>query len=165
MNTKIKSELPYDSRKIGNRLIQISNQNGKAMSILRLIKLTYMAHGWTLAITDEPLVNEYVQAWKYGPVIPTVYFSFRPIGVYDLKTYHFVKDTEIDSATDDILDMVYDMYKDASAYQLSALTHIPGGPWHRAYKPNELGTIIPNEWITEHFKNKLKRAQYAEINA
>jgi uncharacterized phage-associated protein len=25
----------------------------------------------------QPLINEYFEAWDYGPVIPTVYYEFR----------------------------------------------------------------------------------------
>ena len=58
---------PYDSRQVANSLIAIANRHDQSMSIMRLLKLAYMAHGWALAIIDEPLVNDYVQAWRYGP--------------------------------------------------------------------------------------------------
>ena len=43
---------PYDSRQIANSLIKISNERGVPMSIMRVLKLAYMAHGWALAIFD-----------------------------------------------------------------------------------------------------------------
>lgn len=129
------------------------------MSIMRVLKLSYMAHGWALAIFDEPLVNDYVQAWRYGPVIPSIYYSFRPHGVYNLQPIPLVREIDIDDDTDDLIAIVYALYEDLSANQLSALTHIKGGPWHTKYERGKRRIIIPNEMIAEHFKNKLERSR------
>ncbi|MCY3769933.1 MAG: DUF4065 domain-containing protein [Gammaproteobacteria bacterium] len=150
---------PYDTRLTANRLIEISGQHGEPMSIMRLLKLAYMAHGWTLAIIDAPLVNENVQAWRYGPVIPSIYYSFRPYGAYNMGPIPVVGNAEIDEETDGVLEAVCDLYKDVSTNRLTALTHIKGGPWHRTYKPNVRHLIIPNKIIAEHFKDKLRRSQ------
>ena len=155
---KLTTSLPYDSRQIANELITIANQHDQSMSIMRLLKLSYMAHGWTLAIVDEPLVNDYVQAWRYGPVIPSIYYAFRPHGVYGLQKIRMVKEQIIDDKTCDLMNAVYKMYLNLSDGQLSQLTHIRGGPWHKTYRPGKLGIVIPNGLISEHFKDKLERA-------
>ncbi len=130
------------------------------MSIMRLLKLTYMAHGWTLAIIEKPLVNDYVQAWRYGPVIPSIYYAFRPFGIYRLDPIQLVQESAIDSEIDSLLASVYKLYRNLNANQLSALTHIEGGPWHATYVPNRRNIIIPNDLISVHFKNKLKRSKH-----
>jgi len=158
MNTQ-ENALPYDSRQIANCLIEISDRRNQSMSIMRLLKLAYMSHGWTLAIYDEPLVNDYVQAWRYGPVIPSIYYAFRPFGVYGLKAIPIVKEETIDSDDYDFIEAVYDLYKDLSGTRLSQLTHILGGPWHKTYEPGKLGIVIPNELISDHFKDKLARIE------
>ena len=39
------------------------------ISPMKVIKLSYLAHGWYLAFTDNnTLVNEDVEAWDHGPV-------------------------------------------------------------------------------------------------
>ena len=153
---------PYDSRQIANNLIKISNKRGAPMSIMRVLKLAYMTHGWALAVFDAPLVNDYVQAWRYGPVIPSIYYSFRPYGVYDLTPIPLVEESDIDDETDALIDIVYALYEHLSANQLSALTHIKGGPWHTKYEHGKRGIIIPNEMIAEHFRDKLERSKNSE---
>ena len=44
------------------------------------MKRVYIAHGFSLAINKESLLDkrfDKVEAWKYGPVIPSVYHSFK----------------------------------------------------------------------------------------
>ncbi len=149
----------YDSRQIANHLISIAGEHDDSMSIMRLLKLAYMAHGWVLAIFDEPLVNDYVQAWKYGPVIPTIYYAFRPLGVYNLPKVPILKEPEINDEIYGLMDAVYGLYEGLSDGQLTQLTHLRGGPWHQMYKPGELGIVIPNELISEHFKSKHERSK------
>ena len=153
------TNLPYDSRQIANHLITIANERGHTMSIMRLLKLAYMTHGWTLAIFDEPLVNDYVQAWKYGPVIPIIYYTFRPHGVYNLPKVSIPKEPQTSKEICELMGVVFTLYEDLSDGQLTQLTHLPRGPWHRMYKPGELGIVIPNELISEHFKSKYERSK------
>ncbi|QLH42366.1 MAG: DUF4065 domain-containing protein [Coxiellaceae bacterium] len=47
---------------------------------MKLAKLIYVAHGWSLALNDVPLIDEAVQAWKFGPVIESVYHEFKHFG-------------------------------------------------------------------------------------
>ena len=44
------------------------------MTPLQVIKTAYIAHGYSL---DVPLVREKAQAWRYGPVFPSLYFALR----------------------------------------------------------------------------------------
>lgn len=53
----------------------------KNISHLKLQKLVYISHGWYLGIFDKPLItDEYVEAWKYGPVFPSLYHEFKMFG-------------------------------------------------------------------------------------
>ena len=157
--TSQKTRLPCDSRQIANHLITFANEHGDQISIMRLLKLAYMAHGWSLAIFDEPLVNDYVQAWKYGPVIPTIYYAFRPYGVYGLNKIPMIREQTLGEEVCELMKSVYGIYQKLSDRQLTQLTHILGGPWHKVYKPGKLGIVIPNDLISQHFKSKIERSE------
>ena len=47
---------------------------------MKVLKLVYMAHGFNLAITDDPLINDRVEAWKFGPVIRPLYGKLKQFG-------------------------------------------------------------------------------------
>lgn len=153
---------PYDSRHVANVIIDTANEMGREVSIMRLLKLAYMAHGWNLALHKEPLVNDYVQAWRYGPVIPSIYFSFRPHGIYNLPRIELPHEPETEDYVHILIRRVHITYENMNDARLSRLTHIEGGPWHTCYKPGIHGIIIPNELIEEHFSGKIRRFRNRE---
>ncbi len=65
---------------IANYFVRKSLDSGIPVTPMKLVKLVYVAHGWYLGLTGEPLIAEGVQAWKYGPVVPSVYDKFKMYG-------------------------------------------------------------------------------------
>jgi uncharacterized phage-associated protein len=47
-------------------------EEGDATSNLKLQKLLYYAQGLHLALYNEPLSKGRIEAWKHGPVVPSV---------------------------------------------------------------------------------------------
>ncbi len=50
-------------------LAQTSEDAGDLISNLKLQKLLYYAQGFHLALYDEPLFPEAIEAWTHGPVL------------------------------------------------------------------------------------------------
>ncbi|WP_347264828.1 type II toxin-antitoxin system antitoxin SocA domain-containing protein, partial [Nitrobacter sp.] len=63
----------HDSLTIANRFLEIATEKGDTLTPMQLLKLVYIAHGWMLGLYGVPLIVDEVQAWKYGPVIPSLY--------------------------------------------------------------------------------------------
>lgn len=147
---------PYDGKLIANHSIKIANEDGRQMSIMRLLKLVYMAHGWSLATLDRPLIDDRIEAWQYGPVIPAVYYAFRPQGIYNLSSVP-VFPRELESGVESLLRKTYHMYRQESDIQLSKLTHNRGGPWYVTYHRDGEFSEIPDSLIKTHYLDKLKR--------
>jgi len=57
---------------VANYFIKKSQDDGIAVTPMQLVKLVYIAHGWHLGLHHSQLLTESIQAWKYGPVIPSV---------------------------------------------------------------------------------------------
>ena len=66
----------YPSRAIANYLIENSPHG---LDPLQVMKLACIAHGFTLGLYDRPLLEDDVEAWKYGPVVRRIY-AFIPGG-------------------------------------------------------------------------------------
>lgn len=58
---------------------------GLELSNLKLQKLLYYCQGKYLEMYRVPLFQEDIEAWKYGPVVPNVYFNFKHFGDLDIR--------------------------------------------------------------------------------
>ena len=67
----------YDSGTVANHFLRLARQQGKSLTPMQLLKLVYIAHGWSLGLYGLPLVRDEIQAWQYGPVIPNLYNRIR----------------------------------------------------------------------------------------
>ena len=47
---------------IANYFIDLSS---KGLTLMQLLKLSYISHGFTLAFLDKPLADEYAEAWTH----------------------------------------------------------------------------------------------------
>ena len=59
-----------DSPTVANAFVDVADH---LMTQMKLHKLTYIAHGWHLAIFGEPLVADAAEAWDNGPVFPLMW--------------------------------------------------------------------------------------------
>lgn len=179
MALRIKDGYSFKADAVANEFLVIP---GAANSVtpMKLQKLVYFAHGWYLGLTDMPLVAEPIQAWKYGPVIQSIYREFkgfgsdfisrlardvRPVGDDDVEECTpRVADTAVDAPfVTDLISRMWKLYGKHTAAELSTMTHQAGTPWHTIYsKFNRNGQIysgidIPNELIRDYFKKQLRK--------
>jgi uncharacterized phage-associated protein len=100
-----------------------------------------------------PLFVNRIEAWQYGPVIPDVYSAFRGQGI-DVKKPVQVPQWNVKQEDESLLEDVYRIYGALSPFQLSDLTHVPGGPWDIATKTGGNYAPIPNDLIRQHYEAK-----------
>ena len=150
--------MTYDARQIANWFIERAAKDKRVLSIMSLLKLTYIAHGWNLEMRSEPLISNRIEAWRYGPVIPEVYRSFRHQGINPKQPdASFPSPTE--AADVGFLEQIYGIYGSLDAFRLSELTHEAGGPWETASKLGGAFAEIPNDLILGHYVHKRRLAK------
>ena len=148
---------------IANYFIKKSNYT---LSLMQILKLSYISHGFKLGLSEKPLSKELAQAWQYGPVFPGIYHEFKwqpGKMIKKLGTGENDLDIPIESDFDyddkKIMDVVYEIYGDFSGEKLSALTHKEGTPWYKSYYESDspgkdfYGVSIPNKEIQEYYKS------------
>ena len=91
----------------------------------------------------------------------------RPIarGDYGAGCFHERSGEKVDGRFTDtqqhLLEEIFRIYGEFEAFQLSALTHKEGTPWHKVYRQmNRRSGAIPDDIIKEHFL-ELKRGRPA----
>ena len=139
-----------DSIALANYFIERSQSEGEDITVLKLIKLVYIAHGYLLALMEKSYLNaryDRVEAWKFGPVIPTVYHTFKykannPITekgyvcILENNEPKFVVPT-VDPSANAVLDFVWKRYGKMSSSDLVSLLHEKGTPWSYCYKEGQ----------------------------
>lgn len=154
---------------IARYIINKCHENDFLISNLKLQKLLYFAQGYSLALNDEPLFKEEIEAWDFGPVVPEVYREFKMFGaneIPEIKTYYdtnFDSDTFLEEVefTTDIFSEVQKVIMDAvikqlgrfSANRLVTITH-EQAPWINSYSKNS-PSIISKKDIKTYFKGYL----------
>jgi len=149
----------FGAREIANKLLQLANARDISLTSMQLIKLVYLAHGWSLVMFDEPIVGNTPQAWQYGPVYPVIYKSVKKSGSSPVTDMIAKKDTgevyfpeDISQQRLNFLSSILHSYGNKPAFELSSITHKKGTPWYKTY--HEIGKYqdIPIDFMRGHFQ-------------
>ena len=111
-----------------------------------------------------------MEAWQYGPVFPSVYYSFKQYGSHPIerktKVFDFSKigisdDIEItptltDSDEKAVCDFVWKKYGIYTDSSLVSILHANGTPWKRMFAQGE-NVIIPDTLTKKHYKHVVEK--------
>ena len=135
---------------------------------LKLQKLVYIALGWYTVYEDSDLYPDRIEAWRYGPVIPSLYYRFNGFENQYIKTRKIEKNLHVFCPDGEIqlplaieentfikgfLDAIFNVYIEKPAHELVDLTHGKATPWDKVYVPNAK-VEIPKSLIRDYY-NKL----------
>lgn len=157
---------------IANFFIIRGTENECPPTQMKLQKLVYFAHGWHLGIYETPLVDETFEAWKYGPVIPSLYKVFMDYGTdpitqvgtipaltADMKIQRLAPPINEFIKLKQFLERIQEVYGKWNGTQLASLTEQPDTPWAKirmATGNKSKNNTIPNQLLINYFKNKYK---------
>lgn len=162
----------YTPQHVANYFLDKAEAENKSLSPLKLLKLVYIAYGWYKAIKDESLFKEKIEAWKHGPVIPSIYHEFKHFGYGPITsravTVDYSEDSpskmqfltphipESDEDTNFILDKVWRSYSAFPAMALRDMTHKDNTPWSRVYRDGVRGIPLNDDDIREHYVGRIR---------
>lgn len=145
----------YDVITIADSILKIAKQQGKRLTPMQLMKLVYIAHGWSLGLRGQDLFADRIEAWKFGPVIPELYHATKRWGREPIPLDKVTGDMEVDPSTEAFLRDVFSKYGHMDGIRLSNLTHKPGTPWQQVYREGSFGREIPDDLIRRHYEQLL----------
>lgn len=156
---------------VANYFIDLAQKSNTSITQLGLMKRVYIAYGFCLAMLDKSILDERfdrVEAWRYGPVIPSVYHSFKlyrekPITektvIMDWDDQkgeaHYVTPELEDEDVKKIVEFVWNRYRGFTDSDMVSLTHREGTPWSSCYVPG-MNAVIPDSF-TKLYYQKLVR--------
>jgi len=154
-----KPPLSKQLQKVSDYFIALSNSTESLITNLKLQKLVYYAQSWHLALYGEPLFDEDFEAWVHGPVIPTLYntyrdFKWNPILRDDLNDKSLIElAKEINH--DEFLEAIVDEYFRMGAFALEKSTHSED-PWidarHGLPADAPCNEIITKDSLVKYYK-------------
>ncbi len=168
MTENMQNEKPREHAGISPSLVaeELLNQRkdrGGSLTPLQLIKMVYLCQGWALGVTNTVLFEEDIEAWQYGPVIPSIYYAYREFGkksipYENIQAYPLGGDSanaitaEHTTLLEKTVKLVLDIYGGLTGPQLSNLTHQNKTPWQKVYQTGLRNQTIDKESIKEHFQ-------------
>lgn len=156
----------HDSRAIANIFVDKAQSAGVRLTIMPLIQYVYLAHGWTLGYTGEPLIKDPVEAWTLGPVVPAVYEAFYDQGVIiGKKATNWLGmrySAQLNEDEDEIVNLVSEKCRDVSSYQLHDLTRGANTPW-RKYEGEHFHPPIPTDEIRDYYRERVRQLQLQKV--
>ena len=130
-------------------IITKCTNDGLSISNLKLQKILYYIQKEYLKLQGTPAFPDDIEAWKFGPVIPNVYYSFCGFGAMPItRTYSIPAD--FSSSDQEIIDPIVESKRCLPPWDLVSQTHSPGGAWDQTFK-NGAGNrrIIPIDVIQQ----------------
>ena len=153
MPTKKKHDDRVNAISVANYLLD----KGVKITPIQLVNLVYLCHAWHLAYGRGPLLLDQPQAWKYGPVVPSVYFAVRHFGNSPIKgnIYEGGAATPLTDSQTEVIDSVFEGYRDWDGLQLADLTHRSHTPWDKVWRKNGRNALIPDAVLRSHYAEKM----------
>lgn len=167
---------PYLPTSLANSFLELGFDADVPVDPMKIQKLLFFSHGYYLSLTGSPLTKEPFQAWRLGPVIPSLYHRLKQFGGSPITEYAQIYDAERadfrrvpvprkDKGYDFVRDFVWESYGKDDSLDLSRLTHRKGWAWKRTIdaNPEILGPQIPDKEILKDFKDLISDEERQEF--
>jgi uncharacterized phage-associated protein len=125
---------------VADHLIALSEQQGEPFSNSKVQCLLYYSQAWHLAIYDECLFNDDIEAWPNGPTVASVYRHFKTPARSNKPG------TVLEPAVRDHLEKIVHRYGSRTAGELEHLVQTEA-PWIIARQrcPIDQGMIVQED--------------------
>lgn len=131
---------------VANFILDVANCNKISVDNMKLQKVMYYLQGEWLAHYSVPLFPSDIVAWKFGPAIPKVHYTFSGFGIDDLvkhrKKWHL---NNLYLAEIDYMEKIAFRYLKYDKKILIRMS-ISESPWLKA---THNGTIIDGETVID----------------
>ena len=158
--TSSRTKSPYTASDVAKYFIYLASQavvgdkgEREGITNLKLQKILYFAQAYYLAKLGRPLFKDPIEAWTYGPVVPTVYQAYRR---HKSDPIMSDKDTTTLSAEDkEQLKKIWDSFGGYSASRLVDIAHAHE-PWKKAFESDS--KEISHAVLADYYRPLLNKA-------
>jgi len=146
-----------NAKKIADFILCFCAKHGDLITNLKLQKLLYYSQAWHLAIRDEPLFDDPIEAWIHGPVQPAIYHAFKKHGLTAIPAPIDLGD--LGGEPRKVVIDVLRAYGRFSAFDLEGITHREL-PWKNARRGIARNVpchnVISHDDMRAYYRKRLK---------
>ena len=136
-----------------NFFITIMQDDEERLTNKKINKLLYFVQGHSFLRLGHQFFDEDIQAWDHGPVVPSIYHTFKVCGFEPIS-----EPTEtLPEFTKEEAALLIDVAREYGKYTGAALereTHKKGTPWQEYYVEGVKNIVIPKKVIEKYFLNR-----------
>ena len=149
-----------------NYLVYLMSDSFDDLTNMKVNKLLYLSQGYYLRKYGKTLFDDPIEAWDHGPVIPSVYSTYKEFGDKPITTYDAARAKQVPEEAREIFLQVARKYGERTAAALRRMTHVAGSPWAKVYQEGQAHVVIPVPLILSYFQKQgdieLPEASFAE---
>ncbi|NWN45674.1 Panacea domain-containing protein [Candidatus Phytoplasma pruni] len=152
---------PLNVLDVASYIVEYAKKNKITdLTNMKLQKLVYYSHAQYLIENNyNPLIDNPIEAWPYGPVIPDLYFYCRQFKYDPVESIEYENKKKLNENHIKVIDNVLNAYSSWTAKQLSEKTHSET-PWQKAFQDDRdySQNVITNQAIYSfYFKQYQKK--------
>lgn len=130
--------MTYSARAVANTVIELATKHGiRDLSPMKLQCLLFFIQSWHLKLYNQPLFDDLIERWNYGPMVRDVYNEFQTFGSSPITSFAtdalgyqpFIQDH--DTMSKELIKRIFDVYGKFSASQLSNMTRMQDTAWSK----------------------------------
>lgn len=159
-------------------------QRAPDLSPTMVHELVYLAHGWHLGQTGQPLISSAIAAFRDGVMIPELrekgFWGTRRVeemlSVLDpTESSVTIMQSQVPEVTKDdpamtIIEWIWNTYGALTPFQLNNLAREPGSPWDKVWnhpqrtreEPYDIPQPLIEKWFSAEVKIQRQRRRGAE---
>lgn len=143
--------MPAWSDEIAAALVHEAARRGLRLDQLQLQALVYIAHGWRLVLSSEPLTGDRPVITSFGPEYERLANALRGCGVAAVERRDLppLSSSILNQEERELISSIIDTHATLDAAQLAAVTCEENSPWRRRLADG-LGREIGHHEIRRH---------------
>ena len=127
----------YNPIYVSNNFLIRSFKQRTPITSMKIQKMLYFLYKDYLQEIGVSLFSERFSTWKYGPVLESVYYTYKIFGANSITAYggnppYSIKEDD-DHTLKMLMNKIWDSSKHYNGIDLSELTHRPGSAWYKAW--------------------------------
>ena len=145
----------YNPIYMSNNFLILAHRHKEHVTAMKMQKMLYFLYRDYLQETGDALFSERFSTWKYGPVLESVYHTYKKFGSSRIRGYGGIPAYSIRDEDDPILERlikkVWTRCLLHNGIYLSVLTHRQGGAWRKAWD-NGLRFLLDDDIKTDQIE-------------